>query len=95
MTLLLFIILGVAPATAQEPGDSRPLADKGSVKGRMELRREKRILRNKREYTRKNMENHVERDKTKGKYSVIKLPKWRKHKKEKNRSRKSGEKPKL
>lgn len=88
-------MLGVSAAIAQQPGDSRPLADKGSVKGRTELRREKRILRNERKHTRKSIDNHVQRDKSKGKFGVIKFKKHKKNKKDKNNNEKGAGKPKL
>lgn len=88
-------MLGTSAAFAQEPGDSRPLADKGSVKGRMQLRRVNRVKHNKREYTKKNIEKHVERDRTKGKFGVIKFKKRKKNKKDKNNSEKGAGKPKL
>jgi hypothetical protein len=94
ITLILFIIIGFSSAVAQQPGDSRPLADKGSSKGRNELRHEKRVLRNERRYTRKNLGNHVQRDKSKGKYGVINFKKRKKSNKEKNKPA-NGDKPKL
>lgn len=96
ITLLLLFTLGLGTAAlAQQPGDSRPLADKGSSKGRNELRREKRVLRNDRKYNKKATSNHIQRDKTKGKFGVIKMKKRKKNNKEKNRSATSGEKPKM
>lgn len=60
------------------------------------MRREKRILRNERKYTRKNIENHVPRDKSKGKFGVIKFKKRKKSKKDKNNNTEKGAgKPKL
>jgi hypothetical protein len=45
ITVFLFLSMGVF---AQEPGDSRPLADNTTFKGRREMKREKKVKRSER-----------------------------------------------
>lgn len=97
LLLSLFFSIG---SRAQQPGDSRPLASNNSVKGKRELRKEKRVLKRDRKLTAKNEKHAVNRQKDS--YS-IKFGAKHKNKKKMNKSKKnkekdraatSGEKPK-
>jgi hypothetical protein len=91
--LALFFCLEV---TAQQPGDSKPLASNNSVKGQRELMRENRVHQRSQRVLKKNLRHATNRQKDNYsvKFGVKHKKKHRKGKKEKDRSATSGEKPK-
>ena len=90
--LLFFTILFYFNSIAQKPGDSKPLADNSSVKGRRELRKEERVQRRDRKLLKKNerIAHREQREKNKNYFSV----RSKKKNKEKNHTAESNLKPK-
>ncbi len=90
VVLALFFCLNVS---AQQPGDSKPLASNSSFKGKRELMREKKIKKRGDNVLKRNLRHASNRQKEN--YSVkFGVKHKKKHKKEKSRSATSGEKPK-
>jgi hypothetical protein len=86
---LIFCLLFSLKGIAQEPGDSYPIADKTTLKGKKELRREKKIKRHARRNTKK--QEHLAAKKNKVKKYTIRL--WSaKRKKVKNKEHKGDSK---
>src|SRR5438445_3447161 len=92
LLLSLFFCIEVR---AQQPGDSKILASNASMKGKRELRKEKRVEHRKKHLLKKNVRHAVSR--SKDKYTMHFGAKSKRKKKkhhEKERSATSGEKPK-
>ncbi|MCE3259041.1 MAG: hypothetical protein K0S12_682 [Bacteroidetes bacterium] len=89
--LLFFCLLFGLKATAQEPGDSRPLASNSSIGGRKELKREKKVkkqsYRNAKEQERKAWKKSPNNKK-------FKLGKKSRKKVKKNKEKRNKDKPK-
>jgi hypothetical protein len=83
---LVFCLLFSLKGVAQEPGDSHPLADKTTLKGKKELRREKRIKKAERKNAKKQERLAARKSKVK-KYTISLRP--NKRKKVKNKEHKT------
>ncbi len=87
---LIFSLLFSLKGMAQEPGDSYTLADKTTLKGKKESRREKKIKKNSRKNLKKQEHLAAKKNKVR-KYTVSPWPK--KRKKVKNTEKVKAEAP--
>jgi Ni/Co efflux regulator RcnB len=83
LALLLITFFTIPKIKAQEPGDSKPLADTKTFKGRKELRKEERVKRRERRILKKNerIARRHEEEKAKSHFGVHKKksPQEKKH----------------
>jgi hypothetical protein len=87
--LLVFSFLFSLNCVAQEPGDSKPLASKSTMKGRKELRKERKVKKHSDGNAKKQERSAIKRSKVKH-YTVGKSKKMR-PRKSKNKEKKTDE----
>jgi Ni/Co efflux regulator RcnB len=72
LALLLFTFFSIPKSKAQQPGDSKQLADYRTFKGRKELRKEERVKRREKRVLKKNerIARREQEDKSKSHFGV-------------------------